>query len=170
MSTYIYAIHAEGTNRYKIGFTGQTPEHRIKVMQTGSPFKLVVLAFRPGTIKDEQKVHTALAKFRVQGEWFELANLAVLYDHFPALRPRPKRRRQPRIYNEDMIVEEILYQVMSYANGVRTSYYRKQWPLTEKPCEFWYVAAKGMGIENRKPRLTDEQKFRILAFRTRGNT
>lgn len=40
---YVYLINIEETNIYKIGFTKQSPEKRVKNLQTGNPYKMVLV-------------------------------------------------------------------------------------------------------------------------------
>ena len=40
---YVYLANIEDTNIYKIGFTKQTPEKRVKNLQTGNPNKIVLV-------------------------------------------------------------------------------------------------------------------------------
>lgn len=40
---YVYLINIQDTNIYKIGFTKQSPEKRVKDLQTGNPYKMVLV-------------------------------------------------------------------------------------------------------------------------------
>lgn len=53
----------------KVGFS-TNPHKRIKSMQTGSPFVLVMLADIPGSKDDEQEIHRMFPDLHVRGEWF----------------------------------------------------------------------------------------------------
>ena len=71
---FVYCVGERGSADYvKIGFTtGDTAAPR-SGLQTGNPRKLVVLAFRPGTLADEKTLHTKYAHRRVReggDEWF----------------------------------------------------------------------------------------------------
>ena len=39
----VYLINIHNTNIYKIGFTRQSPEKRVKDLQTGNPYKMVLV-------------------------------------------------------------------------------------------------------------------------------
>ena len=39
----VYLINIQDTDIYKIGFTKQSPEKRIKDLQTGNPYKMVLV-------------------------------------------------------------------------------------------------------------------------------
>lgn len=39
----VYLINIQDTNIYKIGFTKQSPEKRVKDLQTGNPYKMVLV-------------------------------------------------------------------------------------------------------------------------------
>jgi hypothetical protein len=40
---HVYLINIEDTNIYKIGFTKQSPKKRVKDLQTGNPYKMVLV-------------------------------------------------------------------------------------------------------------------------------
>jgi hypothetical protein len=65
----IYVIREKGTNLYKIGKTYSIPK-RIKQLQCGNPHKLELVAISDGNI--ESFVHSAIEKYHVRGEWYEL--------------------------------------------------------------------------------------------------
>lgn len=70
----IYAVHAEGTEFIKFGYTADiSMRRRISTMQTGCPFTLVLLAFCRGDEKTESWLHWRLvgAKAFQRGEWFK---------------------------------------------------------------------------------------------------
>lgn len=74
---FIYMIRAGETDRYKVGFTQNTPEHRMTQLQTGCPFPLIIAHAQTAldAKKAETGVHAILAdmgKDPVSGEWFEL--------------------------------------------------------------------------------------------------
>lgn len=84
----VYVIEAEGTGRYKIGWSTNVSK-RIKAIQTGCPFKVKLL-----TVLDSDEIvgaegwlHKKLSQFNVTGEWFELSDhvLTWLYSLRPAL-------------------------------------------------------------------------------------
>lgn len=68
----IYFIVA-GTNAtaVKIGYTADdTPARRLNALQVGNHEPLSVLAFGPGSVRDEWKLHVFLNSDRIRGEWF----------------------------------------------------------------------------------------------------
>jgi hypothetical protein len=69
---FVYAVHAVGTDRIKIGYSVD-PEQRLNKLQTGSPIELELVAKWKGTDQDERELHRILAEFRAQGEWFRLS-------------------------------------------------------------------------------------------------
>lgn len=74
----VYVLWAEGTVRFKIGYThGLTVHQRASHIETSSPFPLRILAAKPGTMKREHELHLALRDYRVHREWFELPEPAV---------------------------------------------------------------------------------------------
>lgn len=68
----VYVVEATGTDRVKIGWTSGDMAVRLKALQSGAPFPLVVRATTPGTLRDERAAHRRLAADRVAGtnEWF----------------------------------------------------------------------------------------------------
>jgi len=66
----VYIIGSEGFPYVKIGHTTNVAM-RLSQLQTGNPFKLVVLATRPGSWALEQLVHKAYGFQRIRGEWFD---------------------------------------------------------------------------------------------------
>jgi hypothetical protein len=68
----IYAISAAKISAYpvKIGFTDKSVKSRLESLQTGNPYKLVVLFEFNGTYALERAIHRRLACHRANGEWF----------------------------------------------------------------------------------------------------
>lgn len=57
----------------KIGYTGRSSaDGRHGSLRTGNPRRLVLLATLEGGESDERAAHVALARWRMQGEWFQL--------------------------------------------------------------------------------------------------
>lgn len=73
MSGYVYAIGIEGSPLIKIGHA-RDPERRLATLQTGLPFKLILLyqlkVERPRLV--EQCLHGMLENSRGRGEWFDV--------------------------------------------------------------------------------------------------
>lgn len=65
----VYLVWAKGTNRFKIGRSGN-PQSRLLGMQTGSPFELALIAETDQAT--EADLHRQFADFAVKGEWFEV--------------------------------------------------------------------------------------------------
>jgi hypothetical protein len=79
--TTLYLITADEFNGiYKIGITNDI-DFRLKSMQTGCPFKLIV--FRAYTVENppalEQALHLFFTKKRLRGEWFRLTDIDLAY-------------------------------------------------------------------------------------------
>lgn len=74
----IYVIQAEVGGPVKIGYTSGAPEARLRNLQCGSPFKLIVLATIPeGAVDEEANLHKRFQSSRLHGEWFELSDELV---------------------------------------------------------------------------------------------
>lgn len=54
----------------KIGFTSKPGQMRSKGIQTGCPYRIVVLGMFAGGYSDENKLHRRFAAQRLEGEWF----------------------------------------------------------------------------------------------------
>lgn len=74
-NSLIYVISAQGSGRVKIGHTTDLQE-RLKGIQTGCPYPLIVLATYPGgTRAIEIRIHETFRSYRRSGEWFEFPAL-----------------------------------------------------------------------------------------------
>jgi hypothetical protein len=68
---FIYFISADYPRfPIKIGFTQRNNLLRSKGLQTGNPYRLMVLATMPGGYSDERRLHRQFAAQRLEGEWF----------------------------------------------------------------------------------------------------
>ena len=75
----VYVLSMEGASQYKIGRTGKpTPHLRFLELRRGNPL-LQVVTFYPcqRSVYLEWFVHTLLAKYRRDGEWFECSLQAI---------------------------------------------------------------------------------------------
>jgi len=75
---YVYIIHAEGTNFYKIGVTKDL-EKRLSAINNTSPYRCYILykiefKERKKAFELESKVHNKFDNKRLNGEWFELSS------------------------------------------------------------------------------------------------
>ena len=70
---FIYLIHAQGTDRYKIGLTTRSVEARFTELNSSqSPFPLELIDWfeTPNVTEDEKYFHEKYSAHRVHGEWF----------------------------------------------------------------------------------------------------
>lgn len=70
---WIYFARARGTDLVKVGFTTGDIAGRLKSLQTGCPYELLLEAYAPGAMDDERGLHDAFAPRRVHLEWFRLS-------------------------------------------------------------------------------------------------
>lgn len=77
---YVYLMQIEGRDIYKIGHS-KNPKVRIKNIQTGNPFKVMIVSSYKSkrAIKIETHLHYRFASYKIaeddvelQGEWFNL--------------------------------------------------------------------------------------------------
>jgi hypothetical protein len=68
----VYFIQCNGDQGpIKIGFTThKTAQSRMAGMTTGNPYELRILGTRPGTVRDECKLHRKFKNQHLRGEWF----------------------------------------------------------------------------------------------------
>lgn len=101
----IYLIHCSGTNFYKIGFTRQTAESRLRSMQVGLPFDLTLVChWRFDDVEViERRLHDRYSGNGVRGEWFEFSRnelkavLSFISRIAPQVYPHPDLFNQPNI-------------------------------------------------------------------------
>lgn len=99
--SFVYVIHAQGTPRVKLGVTTDV-DSRLRAIQTGCPYKCVVLAKWPGSPRLERKLHEHFKEHRKHGEWFELPPYSgkAIYDivmsHETDTYPKVEERRARR--------------------------------------------------------------------------
>ena len=63
----------------KLGFTSRSPEKRIQQLQTAQGLPLELVALRKGTRDDERRLHEAMRRARVRGEWFDARDPLVAF-------------------------------------------------------------------------------------------
>ena len=70
-SGFVYIFHAEGTDRFKIGYS-INPSERCQIINQQSPFPINLIYYHPSdnAIKDEQRLHEIFKHRQVHGEWF----------------------------------------------------------------------------------------------------
>ena len=72
---YIYFVSAEFPDfPIKIGFTESLSGSRLEAIQTGCPYRIVMLAAVEGTYQFEKHMHREFAADRLCGEWFKRSN------------------------------------------------------------------------------------------------
>ena len=67
---FVYFIQAGDDGSVKIGISAD-PERRLELLQGAHYEELVLLAYRPGTLAMEKRLHSKFAAWRIRGEWFE---------------------------------------------------------------------------------------------------
>jgi hypothetical protein len=70
---YVYILHAQGTNRFKIGHSQDPIKRQNAINNALSPFpiKLIACYLLPDAHNEEQRLHREFKDRRVYGEWFE---------------------------------------------------------------------------------------------------
>ncbi len=65
--TFVYFLRCG--DWVKIGFSTD-PTRRVREITTKVPYEITTLLTVPGTMQDEKRLHRALERFRINGEWF----------------------------------------------------------------------------------------------------
>ncbi|MBD2255342.1 GIY-YIG nuclease family protein [Nostoc parmelioides] len=105
---YVYLIHAEGTNRYKIG-RSVNPIARFEQLKAQSPYPLRIIDsfWTPDSINDEKYFHEQYKEYRIFGEWFELTDYSETNINSLAFKSQ----------------EQLLGQYLQSVNSVKDSFY-----------------------------------------------
>ncbi|MGP5722781.1 GIY-YIG nuclease family protein [Corynebacterium casei] len=69
----VYFVYSPDADKVKIGFS-DSPESRMKSMQTGSPVPLELLGTIPGGQDVEMELHERFKSDRSHGEWFRMTS------------------------------------------------------------------------------------------------
>lgn len=77
--SYVYFMHAVGTDFYKIGWTSTNLNTRLSNVQIGCPFevKIVCLIETDDPVGTEKILHDKYESCRGRGEWFELKLIGI---------------------------------------------------------------------------------------------
>ena len=75
-SSYVYILHAVGSDRYKIGYSKNPFNRAEEINGSQSPFPCIVIAcvLVENAAFTEEVMHIKYQEFRVHGEWFRLSN------------------------------------------------------------------------------------------------
>lgn len=154
---FIYFMGAEeGDTPIKVGWAGDVAG-RLKQVQTGCSFALIVHGFVPGTTENEAWMHQRLAQHRVFGEWFQrqpaLAELAYQQQRHQELRDLDAMRQRwiPELLERGLSFAEIGDQVCMTMTSVAS----------------WCVRELGMEIDLERMKIQYERK-REYEDRLRG--
>lgn len=75
MQGYVYLVAEAGnTSEVKVGWSRRSGFARLSELQTGNPRVLMGLAEKPGSLKDEYKLHVRYEPDNVLHEWFEVSD------------------------------------------------------------------------------------------------
>jgi hypothetical protein len=104
----IYIIKTVSNPSYmKIGFSENCVHTRLKSIQTGCMFDLVLLDIKRGNFVHEGIIHGSLKKFHVRGEWFlcnnestsKLEETCIEYGIIQVNNPEIRIKRSPLKYS-----------------------------------------------------------------------
>lgn len=76
---FVYAIQESETKRIKLGIS-ESPERRLKELQTGNSQELILLGYVPanGGFNDEKRLHSDCVNYHIRGEWYKQDVLSKL--------------------------------------------------------------------------------------------
>lgn len=70
---WIYFVQGDDGGPVKIGRTGNRPQQRVEMLQSGYPFgRLRVVGLILGVHATEKELHARFSASRMRGEWFSL--------------------------------------------------------------------------------------------------
>lgn len=73
----VYLIYCSYTNLVKIGYA-KNPERRLKQLQTGSAYPLIILKTIPNATKRlEKELHFKFRHYKLEGEWFKFVDCMI---------------------------------------------------------------------------------------------
>lgn len=111
---WVYIIECVGTDAFKIGWA-RDPLKRKRLLQSGSPFELRLIAVMEGTRRDETALHQALWSARCQGggrEWFLRTNRTL--EVIPRISPDAVVIPMPHLPGADCLDNHPAYAVEGY--------------------------------------------------------
>jgi len=78
-SGYVYLVHCEGTDYFKIGVSKRTPRRRLDSMRTGCPLEInmVHTSYCDHYSLVESILHDLYASRHVRGEWFDMTGVDI---------------------------------------------------------------------------------------------
>jgi hypothetical protein len=77
----IYLARADRLHIFKVG-RSVAPELRVEAISAGFPVPVVLDRVAFGRLSDERRIHLALGKFRIRGEWFASSGLQEAHKLF----------------------------------------------------------------------------------------
>ncbi len=74
--SWVYVLYSPDLEQIKIGYS-KNPSKRIAFLKNSVGSKLYLVGLYEGTMHDEQSIHGALSKYRMNGEWFSVTGIAL---------------------------------------------------------------------------------------------
>lgn len=106
---FVYFITSEPDEFVKIGWAMHSPAKRLRELQTGNHQPLRLMAYFPGSLEDERRLHETFAELRFRGEWFfNEYKLRDLIEYLSDNYPRPTNNCADRQRFEDATWDVIL--------------------------------------------------------------
>ena len=122
---WVYVIHAEGTDIYKIGRTAAPPDRRLITLQASSPIRLefAYLFETEDSAGLERKLHRLCAKKHSHGEWFRLdqRDLAIIRGAVVS-EENPRRLTWERIASASPELASLLREVRAIRREARDGF------------------------------------------------
>lgn len=84
---YVYVIHINGTNQYKIGFTRNWQKREIGISSNNKNISVVMLWYGYFAQELERFLHAMVLNKSISGEWFELEFKDFIMLNYMAIKP-----------------------------------------------------------------------------------
>ena len=117
----IYVLGIEGSPLLKIGATTKDPQARLRDLQVGLPYRLILLQVYPchEALRIEKRLHALLRDKRYQGEWFEVdpEAIAPLFRRALTCTDEPNTARKPAPRGQERPRKPVSSPNANYATG-----------------------------------------------------
>lgn len=91
----IYFVVCDPMDAVKIGFTSGDPYQRLSGLRGACPAPLRLVAYFPGSLDEERRLHEAFAFLNIHREWFRLSGkLQQMIDYLCCDYPDPHTSRE----------------------------------------------------------------------------
>ena len=109
MIGFVYFITSEPDEYVKVGWSLNHPADRLRVLQTGCPQPLRLMAFAPASREEERRLHLTFADLQYRSEWFFMERkLLDLVSYLSDGWPRPTKTGASRQEFENALWDAVI--------------------------------------------------------------